>query len=197
SAAPAPTSVWSSSMKQMILPSDSVISLRTALRRSSNSPRYLEPATMAPMSSATSRLSLSPSGTSRSTMRWANPSTIAVLPTPGGGAVTLMADAEQQVLGGGVVVLEPLGLALGALQRGAQPFAHVLAAAAAHLGGLGQLVLQPLLHRVGAGAELGEHRAHHALALLEQRDEQVLGLHRLVIVLVGESLGRLQRFLCL
>src|SRR6184192_2928826 len=77
SAAPAPTSVWSSSMKQMILPSDSVSSLRTALRRSSNSPRYFEPATMAPMSSATSRLSRRPSGTSPATMRWARPSTIA------------------------------------------------------------------------------------------------------------------------
>ena len=38
---------------------------------------------MAPMSSATSRLSLSPSGTSPATMRWASPSTMAVLPTPG------------------------------------------------------------------------------------------------------------------
>jgi hypothetical protein len=70
-------------MKQMIRPSDSVISLRTAFSRSSNSPRYFEPATMAPMSSATSRLSRSPSGTSPATMRWASPSTIAVLPTPG------------------------------------------------------------------------------------------------------------------
>ena len=38
---------------------------------------------MAPMSSATRRLSFSPSGTSPATMRWASPSTIAVLPTPG------------------------------------------------------------------------------------------------------------------
>ena len=60
-----------------------VTSLRTALRRSSNSPRYFAPATSAPRSSATIRLSLSPSGTSPRTMRWASPSTIAVLPTPG------------------------------------------------------------------------------------------------------------------
>src|ERR1700682_5448623 len=83
SAAPAPTRVCSSSMKQMISPSLSVISRRTALRRSSNSPRYLEPATMAPMSMASRRLPLSPSGTSPATMRWARPSTMAVLPTPG------------------------------------------------------------------------------------------------------------------
>src|ERR1039458_9389233 len=56
SAEPAPTSVCSSSMKQMISPLDSVISLRTAFRRSSNSPRNLVPATMEPRSSATSFL---------------------------------------------------------------------------------------------------------------------------------------------
>ena len=38
---------------------------------------------MAPRSRATSRLFLSPSGTSPATMRWASPSTMAVLPTPG------------------------------------------------------------------------------------------------------------------
>ncbi len=56
SAAPAPTSVCSSSMKRMISPCESSISLRTALRRSSNSPRYFAPASMAPRSSATTRL---------------------------------------------------------------------------------------------------------------------------------------------
>ena len=83
SAAPAPTIVCSSSMKVMISPSASVISLSTAFRRSSNSPRYLAPATIEPRSRATTRLPLSPSGTSPSMMRFASPSTIAVLPTPG------------------------------------------------------------------------------------------------------------------
>ena len=44
SAAPAPTTVWSSSMNRMICPSESVTSLRTAFSRSSNSPRYFAPA---------------------------------------------------------------------------------------------------------------------------------------------------------
>ncbi len=83
SAAPAPTIVCSSSMKVTISPSASVISLSTAFRRSSNSPRYLAPATIEPRSRATTRLPLSPSGTSPSMMRFASPSTIAVLPTPG------------------------------------------------------------------------------------------------------------------
>ena len=67
----------------MTSPSESVISLRTAFSRSSNSPRYFEPATIAPMSSAMSRLLRRLSGTSPSTIRRASPSTIAVLPTPG------------------------------------------------------------------------------------------------------------------
>ena len=53
------------------------------MSRSSNSPRYLVPATRAPRSRATISLLLRPSGTSPSTMRRASPSTIAVLPTPG------------------------------------------------------------------------------------------------------------------
>src|SRR4051812_27670954 len=83
SAAPAPTIVWSSSMKRMTSPRASAISLRTAFRRSSKSPRYFEPASSAPMSSAITRRSRSDSGTSPSTIRWARPSTMAVLPTPG------------------------------------------------------------------------------------------------------------------
>ena len=80
---PAPTMVWSSSMKVMISPSASVISFNTAFSRSSNSPRYLAPATIEPMSRPMTRLPFRPSGTSPSTMRWARPSTMAVLPTPG------------------------------------------------------------------------------------------------------------------
>ena len=68
-------------MKRMIRPSDWVTSLRTALSRSSNSPRNLVPATSAPMSSAITRRFCRLSGTSPETMRWASPSTMAVLPT--------------------------------------------------------------------------------------------------------------------
>ncbi len=81
--APAPTTVCISSMKVMTSPSLSVISLSTALSRSSNSPRYLAPATMLARSSEMSRLLRRLSGTSPSTMRRARPSTMAVLPTPG------------------------------------------------------------------------------------------------------------------
>ena len=80
---PAPTTVCSSSRNVMIWPSEFLISSRTDLSRSSNWPRYCAPATIAPRSRLTSRLSRSDSGTSPATMRWARPSTIAVLPTPG------------------------------------------------------------------------------------------------------------------
>ncbi len=83
SAAPAPTMVCSSSMNRTTSPSASLISVSTAFRRSSNSPRYFEPASIAPMSSAQTRFPFSPSGTSPATIRCASPSTIAVLPVPG------------------------------------------------------------------------------------------------------------------
>ena len=82
SAAPAPTSVWSSSMNRiasLVLRSSSMI----FLRRSSNSPRYFVPATSEPMSSVRTRLLSRMSGTSPATIRWARPSAMAVLPTPG------------------------------------------------------------------------------------------------------------------
>jgi len=83
SARPAPTMLCSSSMKRRILPSLALISLSTAFKRSSNSPRYLAPATSAPMSRAKRVLSFRPSGTSPLTILCARPSMMAVLPTPG------------------------------------------------------------------------------------------------------------------
>ena len=80
---PAPTRVWISSMKRMMPPWAAVTSLTTLLRRSSNSPLYLAPATSAPMSSEKTRLSRRFSGTSPRAMRCAKPSTMAVLPVPG------------------------------------------------------------------------------------------------------------------
>ena len=83
SAAPAPTTVWSSSRNMIVCPLDSCTSLSTALSLSSNSPLYFAPASREPMSSETSFLSFRLSGTSPFIILWASPSTIAVLPTPG------------------------------------------------------------------------------------------------------------------
>ncbi len=70
-------------MKTIVWPSSFAMSVRTAFRRSSNSPRYFAPASSSAMSSTSSRLPFSDSGTSPLTMRCASPSTMAVLPTPG------------------------------------------------------------------------------------------------------------------
>jgi hypothetical protein len=64
-------------------PPAAAMSVSTAFSRSSNSPRYFEPARSAPTSSAQTSRPLRLSGTSPETMRWARPSAIAVLPTPG------------------------------------------------------------------------------------------------------------------
>ena len=82
SAPPAPIMVCSSSRNSMTLPSSNT-SLITFLIRSSNSPRYLLPATIPDKSSVRTRFSLTVKGTFPDTIRAASPSTTAVLPTPG------------------------------------------------------------------------------------------------------------------
>lgn len=80
-AAPAPISVWISSMKRIAC-GRSFSSLSTVFRRCSKSPRYLVPASSAPMSSENTWALARMSGTSPRVMRQARPSAIAVLPTP-------------------------------------------------------------------------------------------------------------------
>ena len=70
---PAPTMVCTSSMNRISSPWCSEISFSTFCTRSSNSPRYLAPATMALILSSTRRLSRKVSGTSPATMRCASP----------------------------------------------------------------------------------------------------------------------------
>ena len=82
SAPPAPIRVCISSRKRMILPLSST-SLITLLILSSNSPRYLEPATIPGRSRVRSLLFLTVSGASPEAISCASPSTTAVLPTPG------------------------------------------------------------------------------------------------------------------
>ena len=62
---------------------DAITSSSIPLILSSKSPRYFAPAISAPMSRAISWRSFRVLGTSPRTMRWARPSAMAVLPTPG------------------------------------------------------------------------------------------------------------------
>ena len=82
SAEPAPITVWISSMKRMSS-SEASSSETTFFMRSSNSPRYLEPATRLARSSVQICLPRRMSGTLPPAMSCASPSTMAVLPTPG------------------------------------------------------------------------------------------------------------------
>mmetsp|Transcript_6675 Transcript_6675/g.18851 ORF Transcript_6675/g.18851 Transcript_6675/m.18851 type:complete len:249 (+) Transcript_6675:1529-2275(+) len=82
SAAPAPISVCTSSMTRM-MSSFCLISSISFFRRSSNSPRYLVPATSSPMSRVTTCFPSIVSGTSPDAISWARPSATAVFPTPG------------------------------------------------------------------------------------------------------------------
>ncbi len=63
-ALPAPTIVWSSSIKRMTVPAASSISFKTAFNLSSNSPLYFAPASIAPKSSARTLLFFNVSGIS-------------------------------------------------------------------------------------------------------------------------------------
>ena len=83
SRAPAPTIICISSINIIMLPSESFTSFSTAFSLSSNSPRYLAPATRAPISSSQIVLSFRLLGTSPLIILCAKPSTMAVLPTPG------------------------------------------------------------------------------------------------------------------
>mmetsp|Transcript_6366 Transcript_6366/g.23319 ORF Transcript_6366/g.23319 Transcript_6366/m.23319 type:complete len:227 (-) Transcript_6366:702-1382(-) len=82
SAAPAPMSVCTSSMKRMIS-SSALTSSMSFLSLSSNSPRYFVPATRRPMSRVIIRFPSSVSGTSLAAIFCARPSAMEDFPTPG------------------------------------------------------------------------------------------------------------------
>ena len=81
SAEPAPTMVCNSSINKMMFLARRISSM-TALMRSSNWPRYFVPATIKARSKVMTRFSRKISGTLPRAISWANPSTMAVLPTP-------------------------------------------------------------------------------------------------------------------
>ena len=82
SAAPAPTIVWISSINKITSPAF-FTSFNAFFILSSKSPLYLAPATIPDISSETTLLFFKIFGTSPDTIFSANPSTTAVLPTPG------------------------------------------------------------------------------------------------------------------
>jgi hypothetical protein len=99
------------------------------------------------------------------------------------------------VLGRAVLVLEALGLVPRAVERGLEPLRDVLAPAALDRGQLVERGLNLPGYRLGPRAELGQQRSDHPLLLLDQRQQQVLGLEGLLIALVCQGLRGLDGLL--
>ncbi len=146
------------------------------------------------MSRDSRRLSLSPSGTSPLTMRWASPSTMAVLPTPGSpistglflvrrcqdldGAPDLVVAADDRVE---LALLRPLGEVDGVLLQG---LALLLGVGIVHRLATAHLV-DGLLQRALAGAGIAQQVAELA-PVVHRREHEQLGGDVLIIALLGQ-----------
>jgi hypothetical protein len=113
-----------------------------------------------------------------------------------GRAALLLGDGDEQMLGRDVLVLEPLRLLPRPVDHALEARGGILPPAAApDLGQLVDLGLHLARDCLRPGPQLGEQRPHHALLLLQEREQQVLGLDRLVVALIREGLRGLDRFL--
>ena len=221
SAAPAPTSVCSSSMKRMMF-LFCAISFMTALSRSSNWPRYFVPAMTAAMSSDRTRLSRSDSGHSPLAMSCARPSTMAVLPTPGSPirtglfflrrvrtSITRSISLARPIVGSScpsaascVRSRQKWSSAgvfdffspFGAAGGGCAPAAAC--AAARLLRHLGAEEAQRLrARRLEVDAGVGQHLRRDALLLAEEAEQQVLGADVAVVELARLAHRQLEHLL--
>ena len=187
---PAPTIVCSSSMKTTNLPSASEISFSTAFSRSSNSPRYFAPASMAPMSREITRLVAQPLRDVAGDHPLRQPLDDGGLPHPG------LADEHRVVLrAAGEDLHHPPDLLVPADHRVELPAARALR----KVGGealqrlvllLRVLVRHPvaathLLERLQEGVPAGALRRQQLprrrALLLGQREQQVLRRYVLVL----------------
>ena len=165
------------------------------MRRSSNSPRYFEPAIRAPMSSATTRRSRSDSGMSPETIRWARPSAMAVLPTPGSPISTglfFVRRREDLDDAADLVVAPDHRVELALLGRAGEVAPELLERLVLVLGALvghavrAADVRQRLEHRVLRGA-VAPQRLAGLRAVAGQREQEVLGGDVLVAELAQAS----------
>ena len=115
-----------------------------------------------------------------------------LLEHPGRFALGLADDGEQQVLGGDVLVLEPGHLVEGGHQHGAERGAHGGLGGADLLGSRLQRRLQARGQRLGLHLEAPQQGGDQAVVLVEQGEQQVLGLDGGVLEAGGGRLGGLQ-----
>ncbi len=202
SAAPAPMMVCISSMKRMTSPEVRISSI-TFFRRSSNSPRNLEPATRAPRSRVTTRLSM---------QRLGHVAFDDLLGQPLGDgrlADARLADEARVVLGAARQDLDhPLDLLLPADDGSSFPSRASSVRSRPNWSSVG--VLRPrddlaaagepppkssttcLPHLVQIGAQVLEHLGGDALALPDQAQQDVLGADVGVAQLARLVKGQLQ-----
>ena len=94
----------------------------------------------------------------------------------GGRAAGLGGDGEEQVLGADELVLQPLGLGLRQVGDELEPRREARLRAAVGLRHLRQQLARARGDLRRVGGHLAQHLGHDAVALLDERDEQVLGL---------------------
>ena len=107
----------------------------------------------------------------------------------GGRAPGLGRDRDEEMLGADVLVLQPVGFGLRrgrrpACSRGDSPGCD----AAVRLRDLREQLARAAADLRRIGGHLPQHLGHDALALLDERDEQMLGLDLRVAHLLGELL---------
>ena len=175
----------------------------TALIRSSNWPRYLVPATIIARSRTTIRRSRSSSGTLPSTIFWARPSTMAVLPTPASPSSTGLFLVRRQriwmtrsisfsrpMTGSSLPLPGQLGqvAAEGVQGRRLGLVAFCVGAAftfAASVHPVTEQVEHLLAHFLELQAQVHQDLGGHALLLAQQAEQQVFGPHVVVVEVAG------------
>ncbi len=110
-------------------------------------------------------------------------------------APTLAGDAEQQMLGADELVLQPLGFGLGGFRDLAKPRRERRLRSTIRRGLLRQLGSQLIGDRLRLDRHLAQQRRHDAVGLLDEREQQMLGIDLGVVALLGEPLRRQDRFL--
>ena len=97
-------------------------------------------------------------------------------------------DRHEQMLGADVLVLHPIGFGLGLVRHELQPRRHPGLRSAVGLRELREQLAGAAADRAGIGRQLAQELGNDPLALLDQGDEQVLGLDLRVIHRRGQLL---------
>jgi hypothetical protein len=100
------------------------------------------------------------------------------------------------MLGAQELVLQLRHFAFRSVEGGAQAIAHAqISRGTVHFRPAAELAIERLAQVRGGHAELLEQRTRNAFALVQQRHQEMFVTNFLVVVLAGNVLRRLQRFL--